>query len=186
MRGPMPRPLEAKIWNYVRQTATCWLWTASTNKGYALLKDGRKNIAIHRWMYEHFVGPIPDGLDLDHLCRVRHCVNPAHLEAVTRGVNVLRGATVAAENGYKTHCIRGHEFTPENTWINTDQFVHRSCKQCQADRAGNRVASGVCRRCPNTVDLERSARYCTQCLNDNRDRARAWREARRTRETVCS
>lgn len=74
----------------------CWLWTGATSpQGYgrfnAGLREDARNVLAHRWSYEHHVGPIPDGLDLDHLCRVRHCVNPEHLEPVTRQENVQRG-----------------------------------------------------------------------------------------------
>jgi hypothetical protein len=71
--------------------------------------DGKVRLA-HRVIYEYLVGPIPDGLSIDHLCRVRHCVNPAHLEPVTHRENVLRGQAPTAVNGRKTRCKRGHEF----------------------------------------------------------------------------
>lgn len=73
----------------------CWLWSGSTNgHGYGRLARSGKLHGAHRFAYEHFIGPIPNGLDLDHLCRVRLCVNPSHLEPVTRGENLLRGDTV--------------------------------------------------------------------------------------------
>lgn len=81
-----------RLWSKVNKTDTCWLWTAATEKGYGLYRhDGRLSKA-HRVVYELLVGPVPTGLDLDHLCRVRNCVNPAHLEPVTRAVNLRRGA----------------------------------------------------------------------------------------------
>lgn len=70
----------------------CWLWTGSINVGgYAQVRRGDRLMVGHRYAYEHEVGPIPDGLDLDHLCRVRHCVNPTHVEPATRSVNLKRG-----------------------------------------------------------------------------------------------
>src|ERR1700735_3761966 len=70
----------------------CWLWTLTTDKGgYTRVRVGNKLVATHRFTYERLIGPIPVGLDLDHLCRVRHCCNPTHVEPVTRRENVLRG-----------------------------------------------------------------------------------------------
>ena len=109
----------------------CWLWTGSINEsGYGLLieKAGGKQInhRAHRWSYEYHIGPIPDGLVLDHLCRVRRCVNPDHLEPVTDAENIRRGVSW---NGSKTHCKRGHEFTSENTGIQNGN--HRFCRACR-------------------------------------------------------
>jgi hypothetical protein len=73
-----------------------------------------------------YVGKIPEGLQIDHLCRVRECANPAHLEAVTCRENLLRGDTVTAHNANKTHCVNGHEYTPENTAITRD-----GCRRCR-------------------------------------------------------
>ena len=114
----------------------CWYWTAVTNPdGYGQLRIGRKMVLAHHLSYEHFVGPIPKGLQLDHLCRVRGCVNPRHLEPVTQRENILRGVGIAALNAKKTHCKNGHEFTPENTrpqaHISKDGTKRgRSCLAC--------------------------------------------------------
>jgi hypothetical protein len=78
--------------------------------------------------YELAIGPIPEGLTIDHLCRNRGCVNPAHLEAVTNRTNLLRGDGIAALNARKTHCKRGHEFTPENTYVWREGT--RACRAC--------------------------------------------------------
>lgn len=106
----------------------CWLWTGSLDTpGYGTVgSDSRKWLA-HRVAYRLFVGPIPDGLTIDHLCRVRHCVNPDHLEPVTNAENIRRGMSPSAINARKTHCTHGHEFTPENTRI-TPQG--RKCRIC--------------------------------------------------------
>lgn len=110
----------------------CWLWTAKLNRdGYGHFRlDGRRPGA-HRVAYELFVGAIPEGLEIDHLCRVRHCVNPAHLEPVTHGVNVARGIAVppvALAKARQTHCIHGHEFTAENTLVKPNGT--RGCRAC--------------------------------------------------------
>lgn len=112
----------------------CWLW-----QGFRLPTDygtftanGRTQIA-HRLAYELFVGPIPDGLHLDHLCRVRRCVNPAHLEPVTVQENVLRSESPAALHAKQTHCVHGHPFDVENTYRPPSSSM-RQCRTCNRDR----------------------------------------------------
>lgn len=107
----------------------CWEWQGSRDRdGY-----GRVNKKlVHRIAYEYFVGPIPDGLELDHLCRLRHCWNPAHLEPVTHRVNMMRGRGVGSENAAKTHCVNGHEYTPENTYVGSNGW--RQCRTCNRER----------------------------------------------------
>ncbi len=84
-------PDDVRFWAKVEKTDTCWLWTGSLNSaGYGGFSTGPTRDLAHRWAYAHEVGPIPEGLDLDHLCRVKRCVNPAHLEAVTRAENLRR------------------------------------------------------------------------------------------------
>lgn len=86
---------ESRFWRYVQRTETCWLWTGGLSEnGYGLFWSGVSVVRAHRWAYEHLTEEIPDGYEVDHLCRVRHCVNPHHLEPVTRQVNVQRGAHV--------------------------------------------------------------------------------------------
>lgn len=106
----------------------CWLWVAGyAYYGYAAAKiDGRCQ-RVHRVFYEHFVGPIPSGLVLDHLCRVTCCVNPQHLEPVTNAENVRRGDSGKFQRG-KTHCPKGHEYTEGNTRITATGS--RACREC--------------------------------------------------------
>lgn len=85
-------------------------------------------MGAHRYAYEHFIGPIPEGLQVDHLCRVRNCVNPDHLEAVTCRENVLRGDGVAAANARATHCPQGHAYDEANTYTWTNGGRH--CRAC--------------------------------------------------------
>lgn len=114
----------------VDEETGCWVWTASlTPTGYSNFNDGSGNRNGHRFAYEHFVGPIPDGLTVDHLCRNRACVNPAHLEAVSMRTNLLRGESVASKNSRKTHCSKGHPYDDENTYVNPNTG-RRSCRAC--------------------------------------------------------
>jgi hypothetical protein len=119
----------------------CWEWTGSdTGKGHKL-RYGRfrpdskgRLLLAHRYAYERFVGPIPEGLELDRLCRNTLCVNPEHLEPVTRRVNVLRGTSPNAANRAKTHCKHGHELTQENCYAYRWPR-NRQCKTCAQDHS---------------------------------------------------
>lgn len=85
------------IWQYVDRTGDCWMWNGAKNeRGYGLVFRSGRAVRVHRYIYEAFNGPIPAGLQLDHLCRQRLCVRPRHLEPVTNRVNVLRGMSPAA------------------------------------------------------------------------------------------
>jgi len=100
----------------------CWVWTAATNgRGYGVIGVNGRQTYAHRLSYEIHVGPIPEGLAIDHLCRNRGCVNADHLEAVTTAENNRRMAAV------KSHCPRGHEYTPANTYV---RGVTRFCREC--------------------------------------------------------
>lgn len=109
----------------------CVLWLGATTSGYGRVHwKGRFGLA-HRIVYEMRVGPIPEGLVIDHLCRERSCVNERHLQVVTTGENVLRGVGCTARNAIKTHCLKGHPFDEANTyWRLTGG---RSCRRCSAD-----------------------------------------------------
>lgn len=114
-----------------RPEGACWPWYAFIDpQGYG--RHGRTSMA-HRVVYEALVGPIPEGLQLDHLCRNRSCVNPAHLEPVTMHENIVRGASPFARNYRKVYCKRGHLFTPENTRLNKKGW--RTCKTCANESA---------------------------------------------------
>jgi hypothetical protein len=115
----------------------CMLWTRSlTWDGYAQFKSRRyPGRYAHRMAYELMVGPIPEGLQLDHLCKVRNCVTPDHLEPVTHAENTRRsdaGKATGAMQRAKTHCPHGHEYTPENTGVYKGR---RYCKKCKLIRA---------------------------------------------------
>lgn len=126
-------------------TPTCWLWTGTTAQGYGYMTapshtGSRRSTTVHRLAYEHFIGPIPDGLHIDHLCRVRNCVNPAHLEPVTCRENIMRGTGVAAINAHKTQCTHGHPFDEANTYVGASG--ERECRTCRRQRMAAKYASG--------------------------------------------
>lgn len=111
----------------------CWRWTGHIDDGgYGIVSAGGAHKA-HRISYEAHVGPIPDGLTIDHLCRVRCCVNPAHLEPVTQQVNTLRGETIAARHAATTHCPAGHPYDAENTY--SSKRGERDCRACRRVRS---------------------------------------------------
>jgi len=110
----------------------CWEWrgTKSPTTGYGQFKsDGRRGAKLsspHRFAYEYFIGPIPDGYEVDHLCQVRHCCNPLHLEAVTVQENRKR------RDALKTHCKYGHELSGDNL-LNSKSGI-RKCRLCNRER----------------------------------------------------
>jgi hypothetical protein len=127
--------LRQKVLRQSRSTIDgCWFWEGPlTSDG----RYGRLNVPrlgeqmAHRVAYRIFVGEIPEGLTLDHLCGVTRCVNPAHLEPVTMRENVLRGNAPSAQNARKTCCLRGHEFTQDNTYRFPDG--RRGCRRCRKE-----------------------------------------------------
>lgn len=120
----------ARFWSYVTKTEGCWLWTGKIEAtGYGRFWDGQSSVGAHRFSYELLVGPIPDGLTLDHLCHNRdpscpngsaclhrRCVRPGHLEPATRQENNLRGNSYSGRNARKTHCPQGHPYDEANTY----------------------------------------------------------------------
>lgn len=113
----------------------CWLWTGFRNRdGYSRFSINNRQQQAHRLSYEQMVGPIPEGLQIDHLCRVRHCVNPDHLEPVTGAENVFRGDHWQRR---KTHCPQGHPYSGANLAIGVrgDGRTFRMCRECRRLRA---------------------------------------------------
>lgn len=137
-RNYKPLTTEAVVEKLNERTArgeSCWLWTGKLDdKGYGHVWLGDRSTTAHRATYETFVGPVAKDQQIDHLCRVRHCVNPAHLEAVSPRENTLRGEGVTAVNARKTHCIRGHEFNEANTY---HAPRGRHCRACDAEAKRN-------------------------------------------------
>jgi len=130
-----PRPTEnERFWKYVNKTDWCWNWTGTQNgRGYGFFAPEKSgNVQVHRYAYEKLRGPIPDGLTIDHLCRNTICVNPSHLEPVTQGENTRRGMIATGRGIAVTACPQGHQYTPENTYI--EPKGSRSCRECRRER----------------------------------------------------
>lgn len=139
-RKPKPRiPCEDRFFSKVEPTGFCWYWVGAHCLGYGRFRalnpatgQATHQVLAHRWSYEYLVGPIPEGLEIDHLCRNPLCVNPDHLEPVTRKENNLRSYNVGGVNARKTHCPQGHEYTEENTYVETMYYggKGRKCREC--------------------------------------------------------
>lgn len=134
--APRLTPPEVRFQSFVEVTdGGCHQWRGAVqSNGYGRFttgtrREGNVRLALaHRWAYERWVAPIPDGMTVDHLCRNRGCVNPAHMEIVSRGANTLRGESITATNKAKTHCLRGHELKGANLYVTRG---HRQCRTCK-------------------------------------------------------
>lgn len=138
---------EDRFWPKVDATGICWEWQATRNHlGYGQFSINRKHLMAHRVAWEFLIGPIPDGLELDHLCRNPPCVNPDHLEPVTHAENMRRAPWSAVQvKRAKTHCNHGHPLFGQN--IRIDGAGHRICRACEnangrAKRQRQREARG--------------------------------------------
>jgi len=205
--GPDPKPIKDRVLAGIKiDDNGCWIWQKYIRpNGYGqigVLKG--RSFYVHRVAYEEWVGPIPEGLQIDHLCRVRACCNPEHLEPVTLKVNVLRSENFAATYAKATHCSQGHEFTPENTYIRPGRGG-RDCNECrrqivhkaQQKRAklqegvavADRVVIGQVTKthCKNGHEYTeeniyvdpRGNRQCRECRRDSVRRSQAKKKAER-------
>ncbi|MES2211007.1 MAG: HNH endonuclease signature motif containing protein [Chloroflexota bacterium] len=125
MIGRPAVPAATRFFQYVGQRDDCWLWTGGTSRGYGMFWNGHARVKAHRWIYEHMRADIPDGLQIDHLCRQTKCVNPWHMEPVTPRVNVLRSENRAALGARRDNCLNGHPLT--------DGGTQRICRVCRRD-----------------------------------------------------
>lgn len=131
----------ARLMSKIDKSGSCWYWLgAVTSTGYGNFYLQGKYLGAHKAVYQMLIGPVPEGLELDHLCRVRACVNPDHLEPVTHRENDLRGVGVSAVNIVKTHCDQGHPFNERNTYHRPDKPSTRDCRRCRADAEARRRA----------------------------------------------
>lgn len=195
-------PLEVRLWakvnkngpvpDYAPHLGPCWLWTAHrSSHGYGRVGVDGKGRQAHRVVYELLVGPIPDGMQLDHLCRVRHCVNPAHVEPVTPRENYRRGFSAFGVNARKTECPQGHPYDEANTYFTPGGG--RKCRACMVEdqrelrrSRGAGIPSAERTHCPqghpydeaNTV-YEGTQRRCRECRREQMRNADKKRTGRR-------
>lgn len=139
-----------RFWAKVDASGDCWLWLGSVHRtGYGSFwsPDEQRVVGAHRFAYELLVGPIPEGLQIDHLCRVRRCVNPDHLEPVTERVNILRGASPSAQAARRVLCKAGHPL--DDREVTRLQAGRRLCRPCNREavaryrRRGRRIAGAA-------------------------------------------
>lgn len=144
---------DQRFWEKVsgNDVAECWIWTGGRGTtGYGnFITAWPKRTVAHRWAYQQLITDVPAGLDLDHLCRNRACVNPWHLDPVTRKVNLNRGVHA---NAVKDRCPQGHTYSPENTRMHSGR---RECRACERRR--NREAARHRRAAQKLADAKTSA-----------------------------
>lgn len=121
------------------EPGSCWTWTGGTTRGYGRIRIGAGRFYVHRVAYEALVGPIPEGMQLDHLCRNRSCVNPEHLEPVTCRTNLMRGDTKAAHYAARAECPHGHAYDKANTYLRPGGG--RACRACRREYERRRRAA---------------------------------------------
>lgn len=194
-RGPKPRPATERFWprvnkngpvpEYAPHLGACWIWTGGkSSEGYGHFQAGTGNLTsrqmqAHQFAFEELIGPVPFGLVLDHLCRIRLCVRPDHLEPVTHQVNIARGQCPSAIIVRSGKCKRGHPRTPDNLTRNANGKGHQ-CKTCNREDARQRKLDGkmtqsyrgnTCRRghlhnAKNSYIRPDGSRECRTCIWD--------------------
>ncbi len=131
----LPRPALDRLAEGFEIEGDCWIWQGSPRGGgYGRIAVDGAVKGVHVAIYEMFEGPIPDGLELDHLCRNKKCMNPDHLEAVTHQENIRRSDNPMGVNSRKTHCDNGHLLEGTNLYIPPKRPNRRECKKCRAAR----------------------------------------------------
>ena len=186
-------PVDRFRTKYVVDPASgCWLWRRIATNRYGRFWDGTRVVSAHRWSYEWFVGPIPEGLQIDHVrargCKSRRCVNLAHLEPVTPKENTMRGDSPTRVNADKGVCSQGHPYDAANTYALNG---HRLCRLCRrvrnrSDAARRSAARGERTHClhghprteQNSYIAKDGGRRCLPCRRENSARHRIKKGAR--------
>lgn len=130
------KSIEERLWSgAIEGERGCWVWQRSlSDTGYGRIVNNGQAVGIHRLAYELAIGPIPEGLVIDHLCFTRSCINPEHLEPVTHKENTLRGSGVTAYNANRKYCVKGHAYDEENTHYHQGRRYCRICVKNTRDR----------------------------------------------------
>lgn len=139
--GLLPENISAKIGAPADcgYKTLCWPWIAAKTNGYGVVQYRGRLQRAHRVIRTILVGPIPEGLESDHLCRNRACVNPDHAEPVTQAENNLRSESASAKHARQTHCLRGHELSGDNVYLRKRQHkTERFCRACSRIRDAKR------------------------------------------------
>lgn len=182
MRGP----LDVRFWAKVNKTETCWLWTgAKHSSGYGVINTmTEKGLDYaHRISYAWARGPIPEGLHIDHLCRVVACVNPDHLEAVTMAENIRRGVPNLGNLGrYTDHCPKGHSLSGPNLYMTPKGWRNcRACRRVQVKACTDKQTNSARTHCAKGHGLDGNDRWdrsgrrlCLTCA------AQRWKRAPET------
>lgn len=162
-------PAEERFWDRVQKRGPdeCWPWIVTNRQGYGAFRVNGRTIAAHRFSWLLAGGSLPEGLELDHLCRNRACQNPRHLDLVTRRVNILRGEGQPAKNARATHCVNGHLLSGANLRFRSDGT--RRCAACS-------VVQGTATRAAHPE--QRKARYA-RYREAHREERNAYMRARR-------
>ena len=168
--------LPDRFWDKIRVNCDtgCWEWRAQISRhGYGVSSQEGRPRPAHRVAYESLVGVVPKDMQLDHLCRVRFCVNPSHLEAVTCRENLLRGDTLAAQNAAKTQCPEGHSYSGDNVRVKRGSRVCRECERAKSRKdspqpRGKHWADKThCPKgheySPENTYVYRGSRFCREC-----------------------
>ena len=139
--------MQLPVWERIRlrleyPDSGCWIFTGPKSRGYGHIGHQRREVATHRVSYEHHVGPIPAGMQIDHLCRQRACCNPEHLEVVTQRENIHRSEAPTIVQFRTGFCKRGHPQTPENR-VAYPSLPHGTCRPCINERRAERRARTV-------------------------------------------